>query len=276
MSRKYVRRYRKKRLRRGKRGRRKLSGSFKRAVLGAVRSTREIKVATRSGDLTMYPYIGSNVPLYTGTGLRRFLPDVRQGVQHSERIGNEINVTKIVLKMWIQYGTASEPLNQATNAAEMSMKARLMILKQKNLASEKNIEATSTGPFNYTKLLQSGAFENVSSSSYRNIMSPINKDYFVSKYDRKRKITNNYLQVTQPVIPEHDRVLPANPHNFVTFSKTMRFKNGKPLKYINPTDYQPQAWPYFIAAGYAATNGLPTVNGNATLFYDCTMYFTDA
>lgn len=275
---KYSRRYRKKRGRRHRRRSRKLRGGFKRAVIRAVRSTREIKVKTKGGSFDLFGTIGSTAPGLMGAGLENFLPQVSQGVTHRDRIGNEINVTKLILKMWIQYGTNASPNDQAVDAAQMSMKARVMILKQKNLANSKSIADGFTSPFQSNKLLQSGGFVNVSSNSYRNIMSPINRDHFVSKYDRKRKITNNYYQqISGSALPVHKHVVPANPHNFVTFSKTMRFKNGKPLKYINSSDTMPQAWPYFIAAGYAATNGLPTINDtNATLMYDCTMYYTDA
>ncbi len=103
-------------------------------------------------------------------------------------------------------------------------------------------------------------------------MSPINRDLFVVKQDRKFKLTNNVDG------PDANTDFGANPYNFKINNKTLTFgKIGKKLTYSKDEGVvQPVQFPWVYTGGYSNCNGTPAPFNNCLLSYDITCYYTDA
>lgn len=231
-----------------------------------LRAGRETKVARLSGEMN----ISSKID--TGKLIQIFpeIPnngDLAVGVNDgSGRDGNEIRLKRLIVKSWIQY--APTDVNNRVPRDEANVMARHFILRQKDQMSSQTL--AMAGIFVEDELLESGAFSQA--NEFRNIMSPVNRDIFTVKSDRKRRITNA-IDTTDP-----NSDAEANPHNFVVFNKTMTFgKMGKKLTYSKDTGIvQPVQFPWVMCAGYCNTNGTLAPLGAARIFYDVTAYYTDA
>lgn len=272
------RRYAKSRARRTNRrrrggGRRRTrggAGSFSKRVLAVVRKTREVKIARGSGTRSFSDEIISNADL------TNFFPGVRQGTAKNERIGSEITVRKLVLKMWFQFVPDA---NGTTDPDDGNISARMFCIRQKNCARDSTLinNAAADDPhFQNEKLLvpvagtaNSGGF--FAANGFNNIMAPLNRDLFVSKMDKRFDFRNNQLYAGQasnaPVLA---------PSNFRKMTKVFNYKSGKKFEYMVNTSTEPQAWPWVLTAGYVNTNGTTTTPGRMVLNYTTTMYYTDA
>jgi hypothetical protein len=143
-----------------------------------------------------------------------------------------------------------------------------MILRQRDQLSAVGLKDGVN--FNYEALLESGEFSQT--NEFRNIMSPINRDMFVMKQDRKLKITNAVDT------PDPNSDVGPNPYNFKINNKTLTFgKAGKKLTYDKDAGVvQPVQFPWCYTGGYCSTNGTTAPFNAATLFYDITAYYQDA
>lgn len=231
-----------------------------------LRAGHETKVARLSGEtnissvintsklIQIFPQIPNNGDLAVGTN------------DGSGRDGNEIRLKRLIVKSWIQY--APEDVNNRVPRDEANVMARHFIIRQKDQMS--SVSLAAAGIFVEDEFLESGGF--TQANEFRNIMSPVNRDVFTVKSDRKRRITNA-IDTTDPNADAE-----ANPHNFVIFNKTMTFgKMGKKLTYSKDTGVvQPVQFPWVMAAGYCNTNGSSAPFNAAKIFYDVTAYYTDA
>ncbi len=231
-----------------------------------LRAGRETKVARLSGETNVSSVIGTSqlinlMPEIPNNG------DLAVGTNDgSGRDGNEIRLKRLIVKSWIQY--APGDVNNRVPRDQANVMCRHLIFRQKDQMSSVSLQAT--GIFVGDEFLESGEFNQA--NEFRNIMSPVNRDIFTVKSDRKRRITNA-VDTTDP-----NSDAEANPHNFVVFNKTMTFgKMGKKLTYSKDTGViQPVQFPWVMAAGYCNTNGSLATANNARIFYDVTAYYTDA
>lgn len=228
-----------------------------------LRAGREVKVARKSGELVLTHTIDSD-------RLIHIMPDIPNngdvtGNDGSGRDGNEIRLKKLLIKSWVQYAPADS--NNRVPRDQANVMLRQFILRQKDQMSASGLTGAT---FESGELLESGAFNQ--GNEFRNIMSPVNRDMFTVKLDRKRRITNAID--TADANADAD----ANPYNFVVVNKTMTFgKMGKKLTFSKETDVvQPVQWPWIMTAGYCNTNGSAATALNARIFYDVTAYYTDA
>ena len=194
------------------------------------------------------------------------MPDIPQSVEEGGRIGQEIRLKRLIIKSWIQY--APDDANNRVPRNEANVMARHFILKQKDQMSSAGL--LLAGIFVENELLESGAFSQA--NEFRNIMSPVNRDVFTVRGDRKKRITNAVDTTDSNVDAD------ANPGNFIQFNKTLTFgKLGKKLTFSRDAGVlQPVQFPYVMTAGYCNTNGTTAPFSAALMSYDITAYYTDA
>lgn len=232
-----------------------------------LRAGRETKVARVSGELTLSSAINSAVKLIN---LMPDIPnngDLAVGVNDGAgRDGNEIRLKKIVMKSWLRY--APTDTNNRVPVNEANIMARMLIIRQRDQQSAIGLKDGAN--FNYEELLESGEFSQ--GNEFRNIMSPVNRDMFVVKQDRKIKLTN--AVDTTDANSDAD----ANPYNFKVNNKTISFgKAGKKMLYSKDSGVvQPVSFPWVYTGGYATGNGTSAPFNQCLLCYDITAYYTDA
>lgn len=231
-----------------------------------LRAGRETKVARLSGEknltneivtsslINLMPDIPNNGDLAVGTN------------DGAGRDGNEIRLKKLKVKSWVQY--APNDVNNRVPRDQANVMCRHFILRQKDQQSSAGL--LGAGIFVNDELLESGNFNQA--NEFRNIMSPLNRDIFTAKSDKKRRITNA-IDSTDPNADAE-----ANPHNFVVFNKTITFgKMGKKLTFSKDSGViQPIQFPWVMCAGYCNTNGTNATGNAARIYYDVTAYYTDA
>lgn len=224
-----------------------------------LRAGRETKIVRVSGEINFSSVINTSK-------LLNILPDIPQSTASSGRIGNEIRLKKLVIKSWMRY--APLDVNNRVPLNEAIIMARAFILRQKDQMSSPGLLTGSN--FVGDALLESGEFNQA--NEFRNVMSPLNKDLFVAKQDRKFQLTN----ATDTSDPNSDAE--ANPYPFKINNKTITFgKMGKKLTYLNEEGVvQPVQFPWVYTAGYTNVNGTPASFSQMFCQYDITAYYTDA
>lgn len=255
----------KKRSFRGRRSRRpKLS--FETRVLQAVRSKREIKIASRSENRTMGHDILNGADLYD------ICPTIPQGQQERQRIGNKINLLKVVIRGYFQKTTSlGYPI-----AGDENVMVRHMIVKQKN--SNWNQVGPGT-EFDNNVFLEHGQ---PYIGTVFNYLQPVNKNAFTTKKTLRMKLdgvstgyqavqneNGTFQQYTAAATDDTSAMMKP-------FSYTLRFgKQGKTLDYQTDGAQQPTNWDYFMTnTAQRALDGQAPQNAQIT--YTVDWYFTDA
>lgn len=230
-----------------------------------LRAGREVKVARVSGSIQL------SSALTSSNKLINLMPDIPNngdvsGNDGAGRDGNEVRLKKIVMKSWIRY--SPDDVNNAVSLAESNMMMRMLIFRQKDQQSAIGLKDGTN--FNSEELLESG--EANQANSFRNIMSPVNRDLFTVKQDRKFKLTNNVDG------PGTNTDVGANPYNFKVNNKTITFgKMGKKLAYSKDANVvQPINFPWVYSGVYAACTGNVAPFSQGYMEYDITAYYTDA
>ena len=148
------------------RGRRSRSPklSFETRVLQAVRSKKEVKIASLNRGASLNNSIDTS-------DLFDICPSIVQGTQEMQRVGNKINLLKVVIR---GYFTKLTPTTQP-DVNDANVLIRHQIIKQKNASWN------LVGPgdeFANNVLLENGQPYN---GSLFNHMTPLNKNMFTSK-----------------------------------------------------------------------------------------------
>ncbi len=226
----------------------------------SLRAGRETKIVRTSGSINLSSAINNS------SKLLNLLPDIPQNATSGGRIGNEVRLKRLVMKSWIRY--APTDVNNAVPLAEANMMMRMLIIRQKDQRSA--VGLISGVNFVSDELLESG--EATQANGFRNIMSPLNRDLFVSKQDRKFKLTNNVDG------PGANTDVGANPYNFKVNNKTITFgKMGKKLTFSKDAGtVQPFQFPWVYTGVYSTCTGNPAPFSTAYMEYDITAYYTDA
>lgn len=228
--------------------------SFETRVLQAVRSKRELKVATINVGRSLNNEI-QQADLYNIT------PNIPQGNQEWQRQGNQINLIKVVIRGYFQKITPST--NPAT--ADANVLIRHQIIKQKN--ANYNLVGPG-GEFANNVLLEGGQAYN---GSLFNHLQPLNRNMFSSKKTIRCDLNgSNPTWSADPAIPDSLSGM------IKPFSYTLRFgKQGKTLDYQTDGAQMPSNWDYFMIN--TAQRGL---DGNAPdvcqVNYTVHWYYTDA
>ena len=204
----------------------------------------------------------------------RIFPLISQGDgQYNERIGNEIRLKHLDIKMLMNYALPDNSTNQNEDA---EVGVRVMILKQKDQQSvagvvedfqgnkllENGLTALSAGPAQFT-------------GETFNLLQKINREQFTVKYDKVFYLAAPYRQssggatsVSQSFLPPRSKVM----------SHRMTFgKGGLKLTYGSGPSTDPTNFPYFIAIGYASTTSNSVPSNNLVRYsYTANCKYTDA
>lgn len=201
----------------------------------------------------------------------RILPLISQGDgQYNERIGNEIRLKHLDIKMLINYGLANLSTN---NNEDTSLGVRVMILRQKDA----NASAAAVENFQGNKLLENGLASGAPaafSGDTFNLLQKINREQFTVRYDKVHYIDAAYrysgggTTVTQSFFPPKSKVI----------SKRLTFgKNGLKLTYGNGASTDPTNFPYFMVLGVASTVSTSVPSNNLLRYsYSANASYTDA
>jgi hypothetical protein len=204
----------------------------------------------------------------------RIFPLISQGDgQYNERIGNEIRLKHLDIKMLLNYALAN---NSTGDNEDAEVGVRVMILKQKDQQSTAGVVTDFQG----NKLLENGltalsAGPAQFTGETFNLLQKINREQFTVKYDKVFYLAAPYRQssggattVSQSFLPPRCKVM----------SHRMTFgKGGLKLTYGSGPSTDPTNFPYFIAIGYASTvsNSVPS-NGLIRYSYTANCKYTDA
>lgn len=204
----------------------------------------------------------------------KLFPSITQGTgQYNERVGNEIRLKYLDIKMLINYGLAELSTNQNEDAA---LGIRVMILRQK----DQNSASGAVEDFQGNKLLENGLTPATAGPAQFtgetfNLVQKINREQYAVRYDKVHYIEANYRQssggatsVTQSFFPPRTKIV----------SKRLTFgERGLKLTYGDGASQEPTNFPYLLVIGYASTVS-SAVPGNNLLRYSYTANatYTDA
>ena len=244
---------------RGRRSRRpKLS--FETRVLQAVRSKKEVKIASLNRGSSLNNSIDTS-------DLFDICPSIVQGTQEMQRVGNKINLLKVVVR---GYFTKLTPTTQP-DVNDANVLIRHQIIKQKNASWN------LVGPgdeFANNVLLENGQ---PYTGNLFNHMTPLNKNMFTSKKTIRTTLNGQNPYVQSLPGPELATAGTDSVSSMIKpFSYTLRFgKQGKTLNYQTDGAQQPTDWDYFMinTAQRALDGNAPNV---CQVSYTVNWYFTDA
>lgn len=204
----------------------------------------------------------------------KLFPAITQGTgQYNERVGNEIRLKHLDLKMLINYGLADLSTSLNENAA---LGIRVMILRQK----DQNSALGAVEDFQGNKLLENGLTPATAGPAQFtgqtfNLVQKINREQFSVRYDKVHYIEAAYRQssggattVSQSFFPPRTKIV----------SKRLTFgERGLKLTYGDGASQEPTNFPYLLVIGYASTVS-SAVPSNAILRYSYTANaaYTDA
>uniref|UniRef100_UPI004048CAE5 hypothetical protein n=1 Tax=Mariniflexile sp. TaxID=1979402 RepID=UPI004048CAE5 len=208
------------------------------------------------------------------TNVTRIFPLISQGTgQYNERIGNEIRLKYLDIKMLINYALSELSTNQNEDTA---LGVRVMILRQK----DQNSAAGIVEDFQGNKLLENGLTAATAGPAQFtgqtfNLCQKINREQFSVRYDKVHYLEVSYRQsssgaatVSQSFFPPRTKII----------SKRLTFgKRGLKLTYGDGVSTDPTNFPYILVLGYASTvsNSVPS-NGILRYSYSANATYTDA
>lgn len=250
-----------------------LSKQVKEMVRDELKTELEEKTAVigQSGISVATPAIPSGNVAGSSNFVKIF-PQISQGLgQYNQRVGNEIRLKHLDIKMLLQY-VAADGLTD-NNYINQHIGVRVMILKQKddNDANQFLADAQTD------KLLENGSIVTPGPSNFGgltlNLLQKINRDQFTVRYDkvhymdRSRRFNDgaNQLQFNRPPRP-------------TVVSKRLTFgKKGLKLTYGNGASIDPTNFPYVICIGYGSVEAGTIPDNNLIEYtYQANAVYTDA
>lgn len=223
--------------------------SFDKRVLSVVNKGRELKTAI------------NNIPVNTDVfediiqqRLIKLFPDIPQGVNEYQRVGNSILLKKLVVRGYYKH---QFPDAIPTNARAI---IRHMVLKQRNCNSADNILTGQTAFLQNTFLEQASAYL----GNIESFQTPINKSAFIVRKDMKK--INTFGSLNGPLSD-----------SYWLFEYTLTFGKGKLLNYRTSGASQPADFPYFLAHSAASLGSNVGLSANTITFnMTTTAYYYDA
>lgn len=210
---------------RSKRRSYKSEKSLKAKILQVVNRQRETKVAVEEW---------SNSAVIKGINdqndLQRIIPNIIQGMDSSQRVGNEITLKKLVVRGFY------EVIFPVVSYSDTRIQLRQLILAQKGCSARNIIDKTAD--FAANQLLEPANDYQGDPNEY---MTPVNKTAFSVRRDRrwtlKTGVTFGTGQSGQPQ---------EGSKTYVYFTHTLTFGKGKKLHYKTSGQDQSEDFPYFL------------------------------
>lgn len=229
--------------------RRTRKNTFAKRVLSVVNKSRELKTSIHS--------IPVNTDVFediTQPRLLKLMPDIQQGVNEYQRVGNSVLLKKLVVRGYYKH---QFPDATPTNARAI---IRHMVLKQRNCNSADNILGGATSFLQNTLLEQAQPYL----GNIESFQTPINKTAFIVRKDMK-KVTN-FGSLQGPL-----------GESYWMFKYTITFGKGKKLNYRTSGAFQPADFPYFLAHSAASLGSNVGLTANTvTMNMTTTAYYYDA
>jgi len=205
-------------------------------------------------------------------GNRNFIqlfPSIPQGTgEYNERIGNEIRLKSIDIKMLLHYKSVG-----VTEPENSSIGMRVMILRQKDQGSVAGLLSNFQG----NKLLENGSTVAGPAQFFGNtfnLLQKINREQFSVRYDKVHYL-DNPAQVGTSTGGQFFMVGPPRPK--VVSHKLTFGKQGLKLTYGDAASTDPTNFPYVMVIGYASTvSAFIPDNGLVAYSYSANAKYTDA
>lgn len=172
----------------------------------------------------------------------RILPNVSQGVDVSNRIGNRVTGKKLTLTGAISW---SPSIGQFGTFANARIGVRLFVIQPRQYSQIGDVLAnTATWMPN---LLQKGSTATAFTGAINDLWSPINTEAFIKYYDRVFYLTGTYqasaVGMSQLIGATKIFKIKLDCHN-----KIVKYENA--ISTVNPTNYAP-----VFCIGYAHMDG---------------------
>jgi len=237
-------------------------------VRDEIQEESENKVAVLG--LTDTPINTAQIPhgdVSASTNFVKLMPLIQQGLgQYNNRVGNEIRLKSLDIKMLLNYDTTS--ITAGTNS---SVGVRVMILRQK----DQNSQTGLISDFQGDKLMEHGAVTNPGPASFTgatwNLVQKVNREQFSVRYDKVFYLDVPYRHTSGSTgiqFPPKTKVM----------NHTLRFgKQGLKLTFGNAASESPTNFPYVMVLGYASTITSSTPSNNIINYsYSANANYTDA
>lgn len=245
-------------------GRRTDTSALRGAMLRTINSQRETKVATLKVNEFYMQHGVTNK-----SDLQNIMPEIPQGINEYQRLGNTIRVQKIVVRGY--YRVSGVPSLDASQHVSI----RHMIFQQYGADSTALIDDAS---FDTNNLLEA-------SSPYlgtpMNNLTPLNGSAFKVHTDKRLTLVQQ-SQAGAPAITEEPAFPTAGAKGFKDFVFTISFgPAGRKLTYRTGGSDIPENFPYVMAAsqntlGVASQALNVTGNPLINMSYHSTCYFHDS
>lgn len=231
------------------RPRRARKANFSKRVLSVLNNQRELKTSIHSVPVNTDVFEDITQPR-----LIKMFPDIQQGVNEYQRVGNSIILKKLVVRGYYKH---QFPDAIPTNARAI---IRHMVLKQRNCNSADNILTGQTAFLQNTFLEQASAYL----GNIESFQTPINKTAFIVRKDMKK--VNTFGSLNGPL-----------DDSYWMFQYTLTFGKGKKLNYRTSGAIQPADFPYFLAHSAASLGSNVGLSANTCTFnMTTTAYYYDA
>ncbi len=197
----------------------------------------------------------------------KLMPLIQQGTaQYNNRIGNEIRLKSLEIKMLLNVALASASTDELENSG---IGVRVMILRQKDQNSQLGVISDFQG----NKLIENGGVLTAGPSQFVgdtwNLVQKINREQFSVRYDKVFYMDTPFRHSNSGVqFPTKTKVM----------SHTLRFgKQGLKLTFGDGASQNPTNFPYIMVVGYASTTGqdVPS-NGLVRYSYTSNANYSDA
>jgi len=208
-----------------------------------------------------------NGDVAASTNFIKLMPLISQGTaQYNQRVGNEIRLKSLDIKMLINLALADGTVSSNTNAG---IGVRVMILRQK----DKNSQTGLIEDFQGNKLLEQGAILTPGPAAFSgdtwNLIQKINREQFSVRYDK-------VFQMDAP--HKFDNTGVQFPCKTKIMQHTLRFgKQGLKLTFGDGNSENPTNFPYVMVIGYASTTSSLTPDAGLVRYsYSSNANYTDA
>jgi hypothetical protein len=229
--------------------------SFDNRVLAVVNKTQETKKAVYESGLVSF-----NSQINSAGDVLRILPQIAHGNNSWQRSGQTIRLMKVVIKGYYKL-----------NASESASSDARLNIRHMFLRNKRKEQWNDNGVNDLLQLLEApnGVASQFDGTATK-YMSPINREYFTSRGDKKvPMMTNQYFNSSGAV--------QMNSASVKFFSKTITFgKNGKEIHFEGSNESI--NFPYFHSMGYIHADGTAPdlVDTRLGMYYTSTAYYKDA
>ena len=228
--------------------------SFAQRVQRVLNGSTETKKTVYQSGLVAF-----NSPITATGDVLKIMPDVATGTKSWQRTGQKIQLTKLVIRGYI---TTTGPATTSASRARYGVRHMLLADKQKN-------DYTDVDVNDLAFLLEGvGAAGQYMDGTVNTYMTPVNRENFTSRMDKKFPITQIYEEGDDGKASARDCIK--------FFTKTLTFgTNGKTL-FFDGGD-TPINFKYFMSLGYCYLDGSSpdTQSTDIKMSYTATAYYKD-